>query len=51
MIPFNIPPYVGKELEYIREAMEKIIKFVEMDLLQKNVMNGWKKDLMLKKFF
>ncbi|WP_339019739.1 dTDP-4-amino-4,6-dideoxygalactose transaminase [Fusobacterium animalis] len=23
MIPFNIPPYVGKELEYIREAMEK----------------------------
>ena len=23
MIPFNIPPYVGKELEYVREAMEK----------------------------
>ena len=23
MIPFNIPPYVGKELEYIKEAMEK----------------------------
>ena len=23
MIQFNIPPYVGKELEYIKEAMEK----------------------------
>ena len=23
MIPFNIPPYVGKELEYVKEAMEK----------------------------
>lgn len=23
MIPFNIPPYVGKELEYIKEAIEK----------------------------
>ena len=23
MIPFNIPPYVGKELEYVREAIEK----------------------------
>ena len=23
MIPFNIPPYVGKELDYVREAMEK----------------------------
>ena len=23
MIPFNIPPYVGKELKYVREAMEK----------------------------
>jgi len=23
MIPFNIPPYVGKELEYIKEVMEK----------------------------
>lgn len=23
MIPFNIPPYVGKELEYVKEAMER----------------------------
>ena len=23
MIPFNIPPYVGKELEYVKEAIEK----------------------------
>ena len=23
MIPFNVPPYVGKELDYVREAMEK----------------------------
>lgn len=23
MIPFNVPPYVGKELEYVKEAMEK----------------------------
>ena len=23
MIPFNIPPYVGKELEYVKEVMEK----------------------------
>ena len=23
MIPFNIPPYIGKELEYVKEAMEK----------------------------
>ena len=23
MVPFNIPPYVGKELEYVKEAMEK----------------------------
>jgi dTDP-4-amino-4,6-dideoxy-D-glucose transaminase len=23
MIPFNIPPYVGRELEYVKEAMEK----------------------------
>ena len=23
MIQFNIPPYAGKELEYIKEAMEK----------------------------
>ena len=26
MIPFNIPPYVGKELEYVKEAMEKNYK-------------------------
>lgn len=26
MIPFNIPPYVGKELEYVKEAMEKNCK-------------------------
>ena len=23
MIPFNVPPYVGKELEYVKEAIEK----------------------------
>ena len=23
MVPFNIPPYVGKELEYVKEVMEK----------------------------
>ena len=22
MIPFNIPPYVGTELEYVRDAIE-----------------------------
>ena len=26
MIPFNIPPYVGKELEYVKEAIEKNCK-------------------------
>lgn len=26
MIPFNIPPYVGKELEYVKEAVEKNCK-------------------------
>lgn len=50
MILFNKPPYVGKEVDYIKEAIEKK-KFVGTDHLQRNVTSGWKKDLEQKKRF
>lgn len=46
MINFNVPPYTGKEFDYMKEAVENK-KFVVMDLSQKNVMSGYKIDFML----
>ena len=42
MINFNVPPYTGKEIEYIKQAVENQ-KSVEMVLLRRNVMNGSRK--------
>lgn len=42
MINFNVPPIVGTEIDYIRQAIE-IIKSVVMEHLQNNVLNGLKK--------
>lgn len=46
MIPFNIPPYVGKELEYVKEAMERNRKICGDGPFTKNVVSGWKINLM-----
>ena len=48
MILFNKPPYVGKEVDYIKEAIENQ-KICGTDHLQRNVTSGWKKDLGTKK--
>lgn len=40
MIPFNIPPYIGKELEYVKEAMEKNHKICGDGLFTKKC-NEW----------
>lgn len=39
MISFNIPPHIGTEEQYIAEAI-KIIKYAEMEFLQKSAVNG-----------
>ena len=46
MIGFNIPIYIEGSLDCIKEA-----KFVEMESLLKNVVNGWKINLMLQKYY
>jgi len=38
MIPFNVPPFIGKELKIIKNR-SLTIKYVVMVNLQKNVMN------------
>lgn len=40
MINFNVPPYVGKELEYVKEAMEKNHKICGDGPFTKKC-NGW----------
>ena len=42
MINFNVPPFTGKETEYIMEAV-KAQKICGDGQLQRNVVLGWKK--------
>lgn len=41
MIPFNIPPYVGDELNYVKEAIE-LHKISGDGPFTKNAINGWR---------
>ena len=45
MISFNVPPFTGKELEYMKKAVDNK-KYVEMGNLQLNAADGWKVDFM-----
>lgn len=40
MIPFNVPPFVGNELDYIQDAIRDR-KICGDGKYTKNVMNGW----------
>lgn len=42
MINFNVPPFIGTEMDYIKKAVEKK-KFVEMESLLKSVTHGLRK--------
>lgn len=42
MINFNVPPFIGTEMDYIKKAVENK-KFVEMESLLKSVMHGLRK--------
>lgn len=43
MINFNVPPFIGTEMDYIKKAVENK-KFVEMESLPKSAMHGLRKD-------
>ncbi len=42
MINFNVPPFIGTEMDYIKKQL-KIKKFVEMESLLKSVTHGLRK--------
>lgn len=50
MINFNVPPFIGTEMDYIKRQL-KIKKFVEMESLPKSAMHGLRKRLEQLKHF
>ena len=50
MIDFNIPPFTGKELEYMQQAI-KIKKSAETASLPRNAAVGWKKNFRQTMYF
>lgn len=50
MINFNEPPYTGKEMEYMKEAVENL-KICGDGPFTKNAINGLKKNLERRKFY
>lgn len=50
MINFNIPPFMGTEINYIKEAVANK-KICGDGAFTKNVMHGWKKNLAHKKYY
>lgn len=51
MINFNLPPYVGTEMEYVREPVLSTARFVVMVHLLRSAANGSKSVLIPIKFF
>ena len=43
MIDFNVPPYVGTELKYVAEAVEKNHKICGDGPLPNAAMHGWRR--------
>ena len=50
MIGFNVPIFIDESIECIKEAINKRKICGDGDL-QKNVVNGWKKNLIHLKFY
>lgn len=50
MINFNVAPYIGTEVDYIKKAIESHMICGD-GFFTKNVMNGWKKILMQRRFY
>lgn len=50
MVDFNVPPCVGNEIEYVKQAIESH-KICGDGQFTKNVISGWKSVLMHKKYY
>ncbi len=50
MIGFNVPIYIKRINRLYKRKLQKVEKFVVMEHLLKNVVNGWKINLMLIKY-